>query len=66
MRALSGDLAALPEALRAALAERGMSQAALAEALGVHRNAVYEWCRGTKFPRAKHIRRIVEILDGGG
>ena len=35
--------------------ERGLRQVDLADAVGVHRNAVSRWEKGIAFPRAGHI-----------
>jgi len=43
--------------------EKGLSQAGMAAALSVSREAVSKWMRGTSTPRAGRVLRLTRILD---
>lgn len=42
---------------------RGVTQASLADKLGMSESAVSFWCKGTKVPRIRTVARIAEILN---
>jgi transcriptional regulator with XRE-family HTH domain len=65
---LLGEVAArrrLPEpAVRKLLRERSMlTQAEIADAIGVSRQAVSRWESGKRYPRREHLGRYMAILD---
>ena len=43
--------------------ERGLTQAQLAEQIGVHKNRVYEWEKGKFMPRGKNLMKLSAALD---
>lgn len=50
--------------LRAALAEREMTQEALAREVDVGLRVVQEWCSGRiDAPRWRHLTRVAQVLD---
>src|SRR4051812_45794241 len=55
-----------PERLMGAIAAKGMTQAAVAEAVGASPAAVSAWCSGRKRPSAKNIEALARILDVAG
>jgi len=46
----------------AAAARRGLTNQALADALGVHRSAVQQWLAGDKSPSADHLLALGRAL----
>ena len=42
--------------------ERGLSQAKVAERLGVHRHTVADWCNGRTQPNAEQMRGLCLIF----
>lgn len=50
------------EKIRAYRERKGLSQKALAEALGVDQSAVSNWERGLSEPTAFNIRRLADLL----
>lgn len=51
------------ETLRAALAERGWTQARLAKTLGVSSQSVTNWMKGVDFPRPASLLKLATILQ---
>ena len=47
--------------LEAARVNAGLTQEALAEAIGVHRSTIYNWEKGKTSPDSKHLKRLSEI-----
>ena len=43
--------------------ERGLTQAQLAELVGVHKNIVYAWEGGNFNPRGENLLKIADALD---
>lgn len=43
--------------------ERGLTQAQLAELVGVHKNIVYAWEAGNFNPRGENLLKIADALD---
>ena len=43
--------------------ERGITQAQLAELVGVHKNIVYAWEAGNFNPRGENLLKIADALD---
>ena len=43
--------------------ERGLTQAQLAELVGVHKNIVYAWEAGNFNPRGANLLKIADVLD---
>ena len=43
--------------------ERGLTQAQLAELVGVHKNIVYAWEAGNFNPRGANLLKIADALD---
>ncbi len=62
---LTRDRRRLPPApSRRAIREgAGVSQAAIAQVVGVTRAAVVLWERGARFPRPANLRRYLEVLE---
>lgn len=52
-------------AIRAARLARGLSQAQLAETLGVHRTTVGDWERGTSSPLLTELGPLCRALEVG-
>lgn len=52
----------MAEKVRTLRTDRGLSQAELGELVGISRQSITEIERGTKVPRAKTLRRILEVL----
>lgn len=51
-----------PETLTAAVAASGLSRAAVAERLGVHRQRVYDWEHGTSTPHPHRMPDLAAAL----
>lgn len=49
--------------LRAAIAEKGMTQFDLAFKVGLHLSAISCYCTGLHFPRPDKIRKMADALD---
>ena len=43
--------------------ERGLTQAQLAELVGVHKNIVYAWESGNFYPRGENLLKIADALN---
>lgn len=54
---------ALAVTLRAALAFRDMTQAELAEKIGVAEHTVYRWCKGDSEMKAVYFAPVADALD---
>ena len=50
------------EKLEAVMAEKGLSQAALARNVGVSRTSISDWIKGTKFPRPDKLLKLGMVL----
>lgn len=46
------------------LSDNRLTLAAFGEQLGVTGEAVRQWCGGSRFPRPRHMKRIIEVTDG--
>ncbi|MCW1886716.1 XRE family transcriptional regulator [Luteolibacter flavescens] len=51
--------------LQATLAEKGLSQTALSEALGLSKAAVSKWFKGKSFPRPQELLKLGKLLGLG-
>lgn len=49
--------------MKAAITNAGLSQAKVAELMGVHINTMSEWCRGRTYPNIKQLERFCEIVS---
>jgi transcriptional regulator with XRE-family HTH domain len=62
-RSIAADRPApLAANLRVALAERGMTQEALARTINVSLSSVNGWCGGESLPRWKSLQAIARVL----
>ncbi|MYA02273.1 MAG: helix-turn-helix transcriptional regulator [Chloroflexi bacterium] len=53
------------EALTAARSAAGLSRAAVAEHLGIHRQRVYDWEQGASTPHARQLPALAEAVGVG-
>ena len=57
------ELKGIGQMIRDARIRKGMTQAGLAETIGVSQGAVGQWEQGMTIPRPKHIVRLSTLLD---
>lgn len=57
------ELKGIGQMIRNARIRKGMTQAGLAETIGVSQGAVGQWEQGMTIPRPKHIVRLSTLLD---
>ena len=57
------DMKGIGQMIRLARIKKGMTQADLAETIGVSQGAVGQWENGMTIPRPKHIVRLSSLLD---
>ena len=57
------ELKGIGQMIRLARMKKGMTQADLAENIGVSQGAVGQWEQGMTIPRPKHIVRLSSLLD---
>jgi transcriptional regulator with XRE-family HTH domain len=57
------ELNGIGQMIRDARIRKGMTQAGLAETIGVSQGAVGQWEQGMTIPRPKHIVRLSTLLD---
>ena len=57
------ELKDIGQMIRDARIKKGMTQAGLAETIGVSQGAVGQWEQGMTIPRPKHIVRLSTLLD---
>jgi transcriptional regulator with XRE-family HTH domain len=57
------ELKGIGQMIRDARIKKGMTQADLADNIGVSQGAVGQWEQGMTIPRPKHIIRISTLLD---
>lgn len=57
------ELKGIGPMIRDARIRKGMTQAGLAETIGVSQGAVGQWEQGMTIPRPKHIVRLSTLLD---
>ena len=56
----------IPEALRAAAEQAGLTDTQIAAAVGVSQQTVGSWKAGRKSPRGKHLMALVDVVPGFG
>ena len=57
------ELKGIGQMIRDARIRKGMTQAGLAETIGVSQGAVGQWEQGMTIPRPMHIVRLSTLLD---
>ena len=57
------ELNGIGQMIRDARIRKGMTQAGLAENIGVSQGAVGQWEQGMTIPRPKHIIRLSSLLE---
>ena len=57
------DMKGIGQMIRLARIKKGMTQADLAETIGVSQGAVGQWEKGMTIPRPKHIVRLSSLLE---
>ena len=57
------ELKGIGQMIRDARIRKGMTQAGLAETIGVSQGAVGQWEQGMTIPRPKHIVRLSTLLE---
>ena len=57
------DMKGIGQMIRLARIKKGMTQADLAETIGVSQGAVGQWENGMTIPRPKHIVRLSSLLE---
>ena len=57
------DMKGIGQMIRLARIKKGMTQADLAETIGVSQGAVGQWEQGMTTPRTKHIVRLSSLLE---
>jgi transcriptional regulator with XRE-family HTH domain len=57
------ELKGIGQTIRVARIKKGMTQADLAETLGVSQGAVGQWEQGITTPRPRHIVRLSALLE---